>query len=141
MTCYNSGPKGVGSSNSLSPNNTFKINNLNFRIAEELNGAATRIGQQGESIENLTGLLPTTKTCRVCQARGEAQRRGVEDVANSAGLALERDPHVPACCLPHLLLVIGSVGPGQAAQKLLEAHGCSKELPRICNGMPSSMMT
>jgi GTP-binding protein EngB required for normal cell division len=95
---------------------------LTHRIAEELNGAAMRIGQQGESIENLTGLLPTTKACRVCQAREEAQRRGVEDAANSARSALEKDPHVPACCLPHLLLVIGSLGPGQVAQKLLEAH-------------------
>ena len=95
---------------------------LAHRIAEELYGTAMRIGQQGESIENLPGLLPNKKTCRVCQAREEAQKRAVEDAANDARLALEQDPHVPACCLPHLLLVIGSLGPGQAAQKLLEAH-------------------
>jgi small GTP-binding protein len=95
---------------------------LTHRIAEELNDSAMRIGQQGESVENLRSLLPTPKTCRVCQAREKAQRRGVEDAANAARLALEHDPHVPACCLPHLLLVIESLGPGQAAQKLLQAH-------------------
>jgi small GTP-binding protein len=95
---------------------------LTHRIAEELNDSAVRIGQQGESVENLRSLLPAPKTCRVCQAREEAQRRGVEGAANAARLALEHAPHVPACCLPHLLLVIGSLGPGQAAQKLLLAH-------------------
>jgi small GTP-binding protein len=95
---------------------------LTHRIAEELNNAAMRMGQQGDSIENLPGLLPTTKICLVCQAREEAQRRGVEDAVTAARHALEQNPHVPTCCLPHLLLVIGSLGPGQAAQKLLEAH-------------------
>lgn len=95
---------------------------LTHHIAEELGDAASRIAQHGEPIESLRGLLPTSKTCRVCQTRMEAEMRAVEGVAKIALQALEQEPHVPTCCLPHLLLVAGSLGPGRAAQRLLEAH-------------------
>lgn len=95
---------------------------LVYRIAEELNGTAVRMRQHGESMVTLPGLLPTVKTCKVCQAREQAQQRGVEEAANAARMALQQTPQVPACCLPHLLLVISLLGQGPAAQKLLEAH-------------------
>jgi small GTP-binding protein len=95
---------------------------LTHHIAEELGDAASRIAQRGDPIENLRSLLPTSKTCRVCRARIETERRAVEDTAKAALRALEQEPHVPACCLPHLILVINSLGPGKEAQRLLEAH-------------------
>jgi hypothetical protein len=45
-----------------------------------------RVGQQGESIENLTGLLPTTKACR--SARHARRRKGEE---------WRTPPTVPGC--------------------------------------------
>lgn len=95
---------------------------LVHRIAEQLNSVAVQIEQRGGSIESPASLLSTAKTCTVCQTREVAQRSGVEEVANAARMALEQNPHVPACCLPHLVLVMNSLGPGQAAQRLLEAH-------------------
>jgi len=95
---------------------------LTHHIAEELGDAASRIAQRGDPIENLRSLLPTSKTCRVCRARIETERSAVEDTANAARRALEQEPHVPACCLPHLILVINLLGPGKGAQRLLEAH-------------------
>ena len=95
---------------------------LVHHMAEELESAASRVGQEGESITALPGILPATKTCVVCEAREEAQRRGVEQVANAARIALEQTPHVPASCLPHLMMVLASLGQDRAAQKLLEAH-------------------
>jgi small GTP-binding protein len=91
-------------------------------IAEELRDAAFRVAQWEDPIENLGNLLPTSKTCRVCQTRIETERRAVEDTANAVFRALEQEPHVSACCLPHLLLVAGFLGPGAAAQRLLQAH-------------------
>jgi small GTP-binding protein len=95
---------------------------LTHRIAEELSEFAARIEQPGESLESLRGLLPTSKTCRICQARTEAQVHAVEDVAKAAQETLEQELPPYACCFPHLLLVVGSLGPGEAARKLLEAH-------------------
>ena len=95
---------------------------LTHHVAEALGNRAGRIAQQGESLEDLRSLLSTPKTCRVCQARMEAESRAVENAANAALRAVEQEPHVPACCLPHLLLVVGSLGMGEAAQRLLQAH-------------------
>ncbi len=95
---------------------------LTHRIAEELVGFAGRISQPGESVATLESLLSTSKTCRVCQERIDAERRAVGKAADAVRRAAYQEPHVPACCLPHLVLVVESLGPGPDAQKLLQAH-------------------
>jgi GTPase Era involved in 16S rRNA processing len=95
---------------------------LTHHVAEVLRNLAGRILQQGESLEDFRSLLSTPKTCRICQVRMEVESRAVENAANAALQAMEQEPHVPACCLPHLFLVIDSLGMGEAAQKLLQAH-------------------
>jgi hypothetical protein len=95
---------------------------LTHRIAEELGGFAHRIADPGESLENLRSLVPTSKTCRICQVRVETEKQAVENAANAARQAIEHEPRVPACCLPHLLLVVSSLGAGTIAQRLLQAH-------------------
>ena len=95
---------------------------LTHHIAEELARFAGRVSQQGRSIEMLRSLLSTSKTCRVCQERIDAERMAVENVAAAVRQAAHQEPHVPACCLPHLVLVIESLGQGTDAQNLLQAH-------------------
>jgi GTPase Era involved in 16S rRNA processing len=94
---------------------------LVHRVAQELGLAADRMTQR-ESVATLPSLLPTTKTCKACQAREQVERQAIAKVADAAREALEQPPHVPTCCLPHLLMAVNSLGNGDAAQKLLEAH-------------------
>lgn len=95
---------------------------LMHRIAEELAKAADHFSQPGEGTEILRGLLSTSKKCRMCRERIDAERRAVENAVNTVRQAAYQEPHVPACCLPHLVLVVESLGPGPDAQKLLQAH-------------------
>jgi hypothetical protein len=97
--------------------------NLAHRIAGELERLA------GESLdacgfhEELTSLLATAKTCRVCEVRIEAEQKAVNGVATTLRDATESgEARVPACCLPHLALVAESLGAGKAARSLLHAH-------------------
>lgn len=95
---------------------------LTHSIAEELARFAGCVSQQGESIETLRSLLSTSRTCRVCQERIDAERRAVAKAADAVRRAADQERHVPACCLPHLVAVIESLGPGTGAQNLLQAH-------------------
>ena len=83
---------------------------------------AGQIVHRGESVENIRSLLPTAKTCRVCEVRLEAEKRAVGEVAAAAQGALPENAHVPACCLHHLVLVTDLLGTGEPAQRLLESH-------------------
>ena len=95
---------------------------LAHRLAAELKEFADQIVHRGESMENIRSLLPTAKTCRVCEVRIEAEKRAVEEVAAAAQAATSDNAHVPACCLPHLVLVTDLLGLGEPAQRLLESH-------------------
>ncbi len=95
---------------------------LAHRLAAELKEFAGQIVHRGESIENIRGLLPTAKTCRVCEVRLEAEKRAVEEIAAAAQGALLGNALVPACCLSHLVLVTDLLGVGEPAQRLLESH-------------------
>lgn len=95
---------------------------LMHHIAGALARFAGSFSNQRESIETLRGLLSTSKTCRICQERIGAERKAVEDVAAVIRQAAYQEPHVPACCLPHLVLVVELLGPGPDAQKVLQAH-------------------
>ncbi len=95
---------------------------LTHHIAEELAQFAGHISQQSESIEMLRSLLSTSRTCRVCEERIDAERRAVTKAAEIVCRAADEESHMPACCLPHLVLVIEALGPGTNAQHLLQAH-------------------
>jgi hypothetical protein len=96
---------------------------LAHRLAAELKEFSSAFAQPGESVESLRNLLPTTKTCRVCEARIDAEQRAVEEVAAATRHATTSDNvYVAACCLPHLRMVVEFLGPGEAAQELLRAH-------------------
>jgi len=92
---------------------------LAHRLAAELKESAGQMVHRGESLETLRSLLPTAKTCRVCEVRIEAEKRAVEEVAAAATSGNSR---VPACCLSHLVLVTDLLGVGEPAQRLLESH-------------------
>ncbi len=95
---------------------------LAHRLATELKEFADQIVHRGESVENIRRLLPTAKTCRVCEVRIEAEKRAVEEVAGAAQGATSGNARVPACCLSHLVLVTDLLGEGEPAQRLLESH-------------------
>jgi small GTP-binding protein len=95
---------------------------LAHRLAAELKDFAGEMVGRGESIENIRSLLPTAKTCRVCEVRIEAEKRAVEEVAAAAQAATPGNSRVPACCLSHLVLVTDLLGAGRPAQRLLESH-------------------
>ena len=95
---------------------------LAHRLAAELKESAGQIVHRGESVENIRRVLPTAKTCRVCEVRLEAEKRAVEEVAAAAQAATSDNARVPACCLPHLVLVTDLLGSGEPAQRLLESH-------------------
>jgi hypothetical protein len=92
-------------------------------LATELKELATRAIPPGESRENIDSLLPTTKTCCICEVRIEAERRAVEEIAAVAQRVPEANcTRVSACCLPHLRMVIEILGPGEPARELLRAQ-------------------
>lgn len=95
---------------------------LAHRLAAELKGFAGEVGGRGDAIERLRGLLPTTRTCRVCEVRIDAEQKAVKDLAETALRAAASDVHVPACCLSHLIMVAEIIGPGESVQRLLESH-------------------
>jgi hypothetical protein len=96
---------------------------LTHRLAAELSTIASHVMQPGQSGNSVRDLLPTTKTCRVCEGHIEAEKKAVEEVAATAQHAdSAKATKVSACCLPHLRMVLGSLGSGEIAQKLLVSH-------------------
>ncbi len=95
---------------------------LVHRIAAELKGFADEIGRRGESMERVRRLLPTTKTCRVCEVRIAVEKKAVQDIAEITLRATAPDAHVPACCLSHLIMAAEATGPGEPARRLFHSH-------------------
>ncbi|MHB8302363.1 MAG: dynamin family protein [Acidobacteriaceae bacterium] len=95
---------------------------LVHRLAAELKGFAGEMGRHVESMENIRGLLPTAKTCRVCEVRIDAGKKAVKDTAEIALHATASDANVPACCLAHLIMTVEALGPGEPARRLLDLH-------------------
>jgi GTPase Era involved in 16S rRNA processing len=79
--------------------------------------------QNRDGIETVRNLLPTTKSCRLCEVRAAVEREAVAAVAAQIREVAEKeDSHLPACCLTHLALVIESLGPGKLTDQLIESH-------------------
>jgi len=96
---------------------------LAHRLAAELKEFSEHADRKGETAESIDSLLPTIKTCRVCEARIDAERRAVKDVATIVQRVPESgNEHVPACCLRHLKMIVDLLGPGESGQELLKAH-------------------
>ena len=96
---------------------------LAHRIAEELEQFAAQANDASGSLEELRSLLATTKSCRVCGVRVEAEKKAVNNlVATVRNAAVSGEERLPACCLPHLALVAASLGAGEPARNLLRAH-------------------
>jgi small GTP-binding protein len=96
---------------------------LVHRVARELREFASRAADADELHEDVTGLLPTTGTCRVCEVRIAAERKAVLEVADAVReWAGSNDQRLPACCLPHLVATVATLGKGEPVQHLLNAH-------------------
>lgn len=97
---------------------------LAHRIAGELERLASKASDAGDSLEELKGLVASAKTCRVCEVRIEAEERAVNSAATTVSEASASGKmRLPACCLPHLVLIAATLGAGQPARNLLHAHG------------------
>jgi GTP-binding protein EngB required for normal cell division len=96
---------------------------LAHRMAGELESAATGMDGHAPSAKEILGLGGSQDTCRVCQVRVDAERRSIDQTAAVVRRA-EAAPsgRLPACCLPHLAMVVGALGKGRAADQLLKAH-------------------
>jgi GTP-binding protein EngB required for normal cell division len=96
---------------------------LAHRIAGELDRLAGQTSDANLFLEDLRGLLATSKTCRVCEIRIAAEINAVKIAVRSIrdATASGKAP-LPACCLPHLVLVADSLGAGQPARSLVRSH-------------------
>lgn len=96
---------------------------LAYRIAKELKVFAVQANHADGSLEEMRDLLPTTKTCRVCEVRISAERTAVAECAEQVRqLSGAAGGQLPACCLPHLISVVATMGEGEPARQLLKAH-------------------
>lgn len=97
---------------------------LVHRIARELNELSTYAADTSDRLRSLT---PTAKKCRICQTRIEVERQAIEDIAASLRQPVDANFRAPACCLPHLTLLIEFLGPGEFSQSLLASHAALLE--------------
>ena len=96
---------------------------LVHHIARELERVAVQTSDACGYAEDLKSLLATAKTCPVCEIRIEAETKAVEVAAAAVRDATgSGEAHLPACCIPHLILVAATLSAGQPARNLLHAH-------------------
>jgi GTP-binding protein EngB required for normal cell division len=94
--------------------------NLLDRLTAELRDAASS-GDRGLVLSKLHHLLPTQDDCILCRVRDQAER---EAVARTVGSIETDKSHTSlsfsSMCLPHLVLVVGSVRDDRVARELME---------------------
>jgi small GTP-binding protein len=96
---------------------------LTHRVARELEWLASQAGDTDGNLDDFQKLPATAKTCRVCEVRIEAERKAVLAVAAGVRDATSSGTKsIAACCLPHLVPVVRSLGKGKAAQNALSSH-------------------
>lgn len=95
---------------------------LVYRIAAELRDSGDHSAPAA-----IRSLLPTSKTCRVCETGAEVERRAIEETAATLRGAPDAEFRAPACCLPHLALLVDFLGPGQPSPNLIIAHAALLE--------------
>jgi GTP-binding protein EngB required for normal cell division len=79
-------------------------------------------GEAGDLASKVCSLLPTTRSCRACEVRRDAEQAAINNIAELARKAVGVHARIPACCLPHLFMVIAVLRPGDAAREILTAH-------------------
>lgn len=101
---------------------------LAHRIAEKLSDTAHRMQNRGQLSANLRDVLATAATCRVCQISRDAEEKAVNETAVGIRDALAaHHAKLPTCCLRHLIQVVQVIGPGDAAQALMQTHAAFLE--------------
>ena len=97
---------------------------LTHRIAAEIVCLARDFSQQnGSTPDNLRALLSTARTCSVCEVRIAAEKKAVDEIGSAAmRVTTSTDEQFVMLCLPHLVMVVDSLGVGEAAQRLLKSH-------------------
>ncbi len=96
---------------------------LAHQMASELQRVATGADGNGWTKEKMMGLGSSQETCRVCQVRIDAEKRAIDRaVAKLQEADASPKSNLPACCLPHLRMIVGVLGKGRAAELLLKAH-------------------
>ena len=93
---------------------------LAHHMAKELNHIAGASFPNGALQDAIESLAPTKMTCRVCEERTIAERRAVAQVANQVReWNGNQTSQVPVSCVPHLRLVVQSLGESELARKLV----------------------
>ena len=95
---------------------------LVYRIAGELRDFAAHLARGAGALDEMRNLLPTVKTCRLCQTRLEAERGAIEDAAAALSGPADANLRSPACCLPHLTMLVQFLGAGKDSQRLIASH-------------------
>jgi GTP-binding protein EngB required for normal cell division len=89
------------------------------RLLELANASENRL----DLSEGLRKLLPSPRTCRVCEVCRQLERETVKESASAIRTkAEEENPHLPALCLNHLALVVDLLGIGSIVQTLIRSH-------------------
>lgn len=96
---------------------------LAHEMASELERVAAGTESNGWTGKRMKGFGGSQETCRVCQVRIDAEKRAVDRaVANLQKVDGSPNGNLPACCLPHLKMIVSVLGKGRAAELLLKAH-------------------
>jgi len=97
---------------------------LAHRLAADLLRLARDFSHQnGGAPQNLRALLSTARTCSVCEVRIAAEKKATGEIGVAAAhAATSENEKVAMLCLPHLVMVANGLGPGEAAQRLLQSH-------------------
>jgi len=95
---------------------------LVHRLAVDLQTIAGHARHENDLRRLGRSLQATEKSCRVCEVRTQAAEKAVEEIVALARRAPATKASLPACCLAHLLQVADALGPGEPAQRLLDAH-------------------
>ncbi len=86
-----------------------------------------RIAAGGGNAEEVRRLVAAPQSCPACEVRRQSEQTAVEEVADLGRQAIGRAAQIPACCLPHLAMVVERLGPGEATRELLVAHAALLE--------------
>jgi GTP-binding protein EngB required for normal cell division len=90
------------------------------RLTAELRDAASS-GDRGFVLRKLHHLLPTQDDCILCRVRDQAERDAVARTVGSIETDKSRTSlSFSSMCLPHLVMVVGSVRDDRVARELIE---------------------
>lgn len=84
---------------------------------------ANASGNQLDLSEGLRKVLPSPRTCRVCEVCRQLERDAIKETASVIRTKAEEvGAHFPALCLNHLALITDLLGVGPIVQALIRSH-------------------